>query len=573
MKRPSAHGKKQNLTANHLHLQAQVNTLLHQGFALHQQAKFDEAKGFYERVLSLQPKHFDALQLLGTLSSQTQQYEQAIAFLTRAIAINANESFCHSNLGNAFKSLGRFDDALKSYNQAIALKADNVEAYNNRGSVLQEMQRLDEALLSLNQAIAIKPDYAEAFYNRGNVLKAQAKLAVALESYVQAIAIRPSYMEVYINQGFALHELGRLEAALASFDEAIKLNPNSAKAFAGRGLALQGLLRMNEAVSSFQQAIALDAGFVTARWNLAIAQLLNGDLNHGWQGYELRWVEPEVRKAIQPRSFNEPLWLGESSLQGKTILLYAEQGFGDTLQFCRYVALVADLGAQVILQVQRPLLSLLQSLQGVSQLLAQGDVLPAFDVQCPLMSLPLAFKTHLGSIPSASRYIMPEPAKVAAWQQRLGARTKPRVGLVWSGNVAHANDQNRSLTLSQLLPYLPAHCDYVSLQKEVRVHDQAVLNGHAEFKHFGTDLRDFTDTAALCELMDMVVSVDTSVAHLASAMGKPTKILLPYCPDWRWMLGRTDSPWYPSVQLYRQTQFGDWHEVLTQLKADLFDLA
>ena len=263
------------------------------------------------------------------------------------------------------------------------------------------------------------------------------------------------------------------------------------------------------------------------------------------------------------------MWLGSQSLQDKTILLHAEQGLGDTIQFCRYASLVAKLGAKVILEVQRPLLGLLKNLDGVSQIIARGDALPEFDYQSPLLSLPLAFKTQLHTIPSALRYLAGDSEKVLAWQARLGEKTKPRVGLVWSGNLEHKNDHNRSLSLSQVLPYLPSSCQYICLQKELRNADQAILAQHPHIQFFGDALEDFTDTAALCDLMDVVISVDTSVAHLAAALGKPTWVLLPFSPDWRWLLDRKDSPWYPSAKLYRQERIGDWNGVLSRVREGL----
>ncbi len=269
------------------------------------------------------------------------------------------------------------------------------------------------------------------------------------------------------------------------------------------------------------------------------------------------------------RDFYVPQWLGAESLQDKTILLHAEQGFGDTIQFCRYVPLVAKLGAKVILEVQRPLVKLLSGLEGVSLIVARGDKIPVFDYHCALLSLPLAFRTELHTIPSVSRSIVSDKSKAANWATTLGKKTKPRVGLVWSGSTIHQNDYNRSLVLSQLLPYLPSNCEYVSLQKEIRDTDREVLVKQSGIRHFGSNLNDFTDTAALCELMDVVMSVDTSVAHLAGTLGRPTWVLLPFLPDWRWLLDREDSPWYPSLKLYRQEKIDNWDSVLEKVKTDL----
>jgi hypothetical protein len=263
-----------------------------------------------------------------------------------------------------------------------------------------------------------------------------------------------------------------------------------------------------------------------------------------------------------------PQWLGKEPLAGKTVLLYSEQGLGDTLQFCRYVKLVADLGARVILEVQRPLVSLLAQLEGVSQTVAAGNTPPEADYCCPLLSLPLAFSTRLDSIPRAA-CLSVSAAQVARWQERLGEKTQLRVGLMWSGNAAYQADRNRSIRLADLIPQLPAEFQYVSLQKEVREIDRPSLQSNRAILNFAEEQQDFSDAAALCECMDLVLSVDTSVAHLSAALGRETWVMLPFSADWRWLLGRDDSPWYPSVKLYRQRSVGDWGSVFERVRADL----
>jgi hypothetical protein len=292
-----------------------------------------------------------------------------------------------------------------------------------------------------------------------------------------------------------------------------------------------------------------------------------GDFDRGWKEYEWRWKS--VQLANSQRNFAQPLWLGKESLTGKTILLHSEQGLGDTLQFCRYIKLVSELGARVILEVYKPLSALLTRLDGVAQLVETGGPLPAVEFHCPLLSLPLAFKTGLNTIPARVSYIASNPGKVTEWRARLGKRTKPRIGLVWSGRTEHINDRNRSIPLSDLLKSLPNAYQYISLQKEIGQKDKETLGSRADILHFGEQLADFTDTAALCELMDVVISVDTSVAHLAGAMGKAVWILLPFCPDWRWLLDRADSPWYPTATLFRQDVMGDWGGVLRKVQAEL----
>jgi hypothetical protein len=324
---------------------------------------------------------------------------------------------------------------------------------------------------------------------------------------------------------------------------------------------------MEEALASFDRAIAIKPDYAEGYWNKSLGLLLAGDFAQGWELHEWRW-KSETTLGLQSRNFPQRLWLGTEDIAGKTILLHAEQGLGDTIQFCRYARLVKALGAKVVLEVPKALRSLLSGLEGVDELVEQGEALPAFDYHCPLLSLPLAFKTDLTNVPGSRPYLAASPQKRDAWAQRLGAKSKPRAGLVWSGSTLHKNDHNRSLTLQQLLPHLPDCCEYLSLQKEVRDVDKAVLEGSG-IRHYGEELEDFTDTAALCELMDLVISVDTSVAHLAGAIGKETWVLLPYSPDWRWLLDRHDSPWYASMTLYRQDETREWPSVLRRMKSDI----
>jgi tetratricopeptide (TPR) repeat protein len=334
-----------------------------------------------------------------------------------------------------------------------------------------------------------------------------------------------------------------------------------------RGNVFNELNRTEEALADYGRAIARKPDHAEAHCNLAVALLLAGDLDRGWVEYEWRRRRPGAR--LERGSISAPpLWLGDAPIDGKIILLRAEQGFGDTLQFCRYVESVADLNASVILEAQAPLVALLSSLEGASRVIARGSEPPPCDYQCPLLSLPLAFRTHLNTIPSRVKYLEADPDTVRRWQARLGAKLQPRVGLVWSGSTVHRNN-NRPIALAALIAALPKQFQYVSLQKECRAADLEVLREHPEILSFAAELTDFSETAALSECMDLVISIDTSVAHLAAALGKPTWILLAFNPDWRWLLGRDDSPWYPSARLYRQAGIDEWGPVLARVCADL----
>ena len=537
------------------------------GNVLQELKQLDAAVASYDKAIALKADYAEAYYNRGNALKELKRLDVAVASYDKAIALKADYAEAYSNRGLVLQELKQLDAAVASYDKAIALKADYAEAYSNRGNVLQKLKQLDAAIASYNQAIALKADYAEAYSNRGNALKKLKQLDAAVASYDKAIALKADYAEAYYNRGNALQELKQLDAAVASYDKAIALKADYAEAYSNRGLVLQELKQLDAAVASYDKAIALKPDFAGAYWNKSLALLLFGHFDRGWEFYEFGWGIQYGRGNKQ--NFVQPLWLGNNPLEGKTILLHSEQGFGDTIQFCRYAKLVADLGAQVILEVEKPLMSLLANLDGVAQLVAKGSNLPAFDYQCPLLSLPLAFKTNIKTIPTSIKYLGGEPSKIAQWQSKLGEKIKPRIGLVWSGGTTHHNDRNRSLLLSYLIQHLPTDFQYVSLQKEIRDVDQPTIQSNPNILNFANELNDFSDTAALCELMDVVISVDTSVAHLAGALGKPTWVLLPFGPDWRWLLDRTDSPWYPSVKLYRQEKIGDWDSVFQRVKADL----
>jgi tetratricopeptide (TPR) repeat protein len=346
-----------------------------------------------------------------------------------------------------------------------------------------------------------------------------------------------------------------------------RMQQAQADAYSNRGAALAGMNRWDEALANFDQAIALCPDHAGAHFCRAILWLLQGDFARGWAEYEWRWKTPHGRAMQERRSFSQPLWLGTEDVAGKTILLYSETGLGDTLQFCRFAKLVRDLGATVLLQVQEPLVELLAQLEGVSQVLADTLPPPPFDVHCPLLSLPLALGVELATIP-AGKYLSAPLNRAARRLAQIGRSARPRIGLVWRGDPHNPDDAKRSLTLAQLLPHLPGGFHYLSLQKELNESERRLVAAHPDDFELAHEL-DFVETAALCECLDLVISVDTSIAHLSAALGRKTWILLPYNPDCRWLLDRDDSPWYPSARLYRQARSGDWDGLLTRVAADL----
>ena len=544
-----------------------VDTLSNRGNVLQQLGRSAEALQDYDKAISLKPDYIDALYNRGIALKELRRLEDAIADYDKAISLKPDHVGALNNRGNALQGLGRFDEALQDFDKAIALKPHHIEALNSRGLALHKLKRFDEALEDYNKAISLKPDFLEAFSNRGTVLQELRRFDEALTDYNKAISLKPDYAEAYNNRGAALKELARYTDALQDYDKAISLKPDYVDALSNRGNALQEIGRFEEASKDFDRAIALKPDHASAHWNKSLQLLRQGKFTSGWKLYEWRWKRKELTSPR--REFSQPLWLGKEDLNGKTILLHWEQGFGDTIQFSRYAKEIAKFGCKTILEVQKPLFELMKSIEGVDELIASGTDLPQFDFYCPLMSLPLAMGTTLETIPSGKPYLKSADDKLSRWSERLGPKSKPRVGLVWCGNANHTNDHNRSIALEQMLGAAPEGYELISLQKEVRKTDLTTLEQSKQLRHFGADLNDFTDTAALCELVDVIISVDTSVAHLAGAIGKPVNLLLPYNSDFRWLVDRSDSPWYPSMKLFRQGPDMIWKPVLEKIKADL----
>ena len=541
-------------------------TKLQSAIALHQQGQLDAASQLYVDILSTDPQEAECWHMMGVIATQKNDPTLAVELMQHALTLQQGNAALHCNLGFALQATGQLQAALHSYDQAVACDPQFAQAFYNRANAHKALNHNAQALQDYKQALSINPAYCEAHLNAGLVCQDLDQQTQALAHFEQAIALQPQLASAHFNRGNALKALGQAQQALACYDQAIALDAHYAQAHYNRGTVLQDQLALEQAIASYDQAIAADPSYAQAHWNKANCLLLLGKLEQAWPLYEWRWQTPST--GLTARTFKQPLWLGQAPLHNQTILLHCEQGLGDTLQFCRFAQQLAQRGARVVLEVPPALFGLLQRLQGVSHCIQQGDPLPDFDWHCPLLSLPLALGVTLHNLPAQAPYLFADPQKLALWAQKLGARSGPRVGLVWSGSAQHANDKNRSLALSQLLAALPPLANCVSLQKEIRPHDAQTLQQTPQLLHFGDQLQDFEDTAALCSLMDLVISVDTSVAHLAGALGRPTWVLLPHVPDWRWMLNRSDSPWYSAMRLYRQDERRDWSTVLAQLAND-----
>jgi tetratricopeptide (TPR) repeat protein len=583
-----------------------------QGVALHQQGRFAEAELIYRDVLQQDPKSFEAMHLLGVIALQTRKPQQAVELIGKAIALNPAVPTAHCNLGSALTALQRhaealasfdkalvlkadladahgnraaalialkqYEQALSSCDRALALKPDYAEAHNNRAHALHALKRYEEAIASCDQAIALRSNYPEALNNRGNALNALGRHTDAIASYDKAIAFAPKYAEAYNNRGNALYHLGRAEEAASSYELAIAARPDYAEAYNNRGNALTSLQRCEPALASYDRAIALKPDYADALFNKSVLLLLMGRLAEGWRLYEWR---KKKASPIAARDYTQPLRLGDADLTGKTILLTEEQGLGDTIQFCRYAPLVAQCGARVILEVPPQLTRLAAGLSGVAQIVETGRPLPAFDLHCPLLSLPLACKTELASIPAAIPYLKADPDQSNAWKDRLGAKTKLRVGLVWSGGIRPNQpvsvNQRRNIPLAKFAVLKNPNIAFYSLQKGQPGEAELAELTHNRWN--GPDIvdltgaiGDFADTAAFIDNLDLVITVDTAAAHLTGALGKPVWILNRFDTDWRWLLGRSDSPWYPTAKIYRQDTAGEWDSVLQRVKTDLIGL-
>jgi len=569
----------------------------------HQAGRLTEAEPLYRQILAQQPGHAGALHFLGVLAHQVGQNEVAVDLIQRAIALNPNWPQAYGNLGSVLQAMGKSDDAIAAFRQAIVLQPNYPMGYYNLGNGLQASGRLDEAIAAFRQAIALQPSYPQAYdnlgtalqvkgnldeaiaahrqavalnpnvaqfqYNLGTALQDRGHSAQALAAYRQTIALKPDFAQACNNLGTTLRATGQPDQALAAYRRAIAIKPDYFEAHNNLGVALQAAGQRDQAIAAFRQASAIKPDFAEARYNLSLG-LLRGDYAQGWQEYEYRWQSKEYHSAR--RHFAQPQWDG-GPLDGRTILLHAEQGLGDTIQFIRYLPLVVARGGKVIVECQPELRRLIQAMDAHIPVVAKGQALPDFDLHCPLMSLPKAMKTMLASIPHDVPYLSADPTEVAKWRDRLAEQSSSnKVGLGWAGNRAHNNDRNRSMKLAKLAALAQVSgVQFYSLQKGDAATEAKSPPPGMELIDLTKELKDFADTAGLIANLDLVIAVDTAVVHLAGAMGKRVWTLLPFTPDWRWLLEREDSPWYPTMRLFRQPSIGDWDSVIGRVAKAVAD--
>ena len=575
--------------------------ILQEAIDLHRKEQFERAAALYERFLDSEPRNADVLQLLGICVLARGQFIRAVELLSQSIELDPDQPPAHANLGRALTGLGRGDEALASFDRATAAAPGYIDAWIERGNTLMALGRIAESLTSFDAALSADPHHVGALNNRSAALRELKRYDEALACLQRAHEIAPDKLDTLLNLSTALRNAGRDEASIACIDRILARDPRHAPALSNRANALANLRRHDEALTTLDQAIAIAPGLASAwvnrgnvlaalcrhddahasfqhalmitpesaatRWNASLLELLLGHFSSGWQRYESRWSMPSFESR---RHTHLPVWQGDADLRNKRVVLWHEQGFGDTLQFSRYTIMVAALGAVVVLEVQPALKALLaQSLRGIAMVVATGEPIAPCDFATPLMSLPFVFGTQTTTIPFVPAYLTADPHRIANWAQRLGPRRRRlRIGVTFSGNATHKNDRERSLPAT----LFASSCDDAELfiiQKGLRHADELACSRLPGISYVGDELKDFGDTAALIANLDLVISADTAVAHLAGAMGKPVWVLLPANPDWRWQLERADSSWYPTATLFRQPHPGDWDSVFQRVAQTL----
>jgi len=498
-------------------------------------------------------------------------YAEAAFYYQQALRLNPSFSPAYFGLGLLFMDIGQHENALRVYSQLIKIDNKLYEAFANRAAIFIIMKMYQEAIVDLNEALKLNNLDPEIYVNKGVVLNYLSRFDEAVDCFETAKKLGDKSHHIFNNLGISLYKLKRMAEALENYSEGLSIYPKSAVMHYNLGAVFHEMAGYQEALKHYDKAVGLDPNYADAYWNKSLIQLLMGHYEEGWKNFEYRKKKEDL--ANQYPVFNKPIWLGIESIRDKRILITSEQGFGDVIQFCRYTLILRDLGAKVLICVPENLTSVMQTLDDQFVVLKIGDDFPPFDFHCPIMSLPFAFRTSIETIPAKYPYLLASKNKIIYWKKKLKRKTKLRVGLCWSGNPKQKNDHNRSMPLKQLEPLFNHSIEFHVLQKDVRQEDLIYLNSLAEIHQHQDELFDFEDTAALIEEMDLVISVCTSIAHLTGAMNKKLWVLLPYVPDYRWMLDRRDSPWYPSAVLFRQSNVDDWKSVIDQVCFELKKLA
>ncbi len=579
---------------------------LNLGFGLLEQGDLSAAEDSLRHALLLDETSHEACYLIARIHSERGNWIEAKSALETAVTLAPGFEYAWRDLGAAHEHLGDTSAALASYEHAIAVQPEFLDAIHAHallllklerygdalnwaerlrrmepasavfavlaGNALQGLSRYDQALEAADAALSSQGDDSAAWYLRGNSLFMLRRYEEAIAAYRTTLEVIPDLVEALSNCGAASQRLGQHQDAMHFLHRALALRPDYTPAAYNLGATLLDMWRCREAIEVTHRALVHEPESGDLHWNLAIAHLLLGELEQGFAEYEWRWKAKTLRHQVPTLILTQPRWSGREPIEGQTVLLFAEQGLGDSIQFLRYVPLLAQRAGRVLLRIPSILEPLAVRLCVGCRIVKEDELLPPYDYQCALMSLPHVFGTTLSSIPANVPYLYSDAERTRRWELLLGPRQRLRVGLVWSGNPGHENDRNRSIRLSELMPLKTLNVQFVSLQKELRDDDREVAAKWPELLHFGNHFETFADTAALAQAMDLVVCVDTSVAHLAGALARPLWLLLPYRSDWRWLGQRTDSPWYPTARLFRQDESRQWAPVLQKMMSALQEM-
>jgi len=528
----------------------------------HQKAgRWTEAEAVCRQVLDADPRRSDALQLLGIIAWREKRHQDALDLIGRAIEINPSQPQFHGNLGLVLVDMGKLDEAIAAFTRSLMLRPKSAKTHNDVGNALVAKGMTEQAAESFRQALAITPDFPEALFNLGNTLRKQGQVDEAMTYYRKALAARPGWAEAHNNLGNSLSRLGRMDEAIAAYRTALAQMPESAEMHNNLGSAYMAKGDLDRAMTFFQSALQLQENHPSAHWNMGLIHLLRGEFEEGWPLYEWRARVPGL--GINAR-LHPPAWDG-TDLGGRRILIHHEQGLGDVIQFIRYLPMVAERNGRIVLACHPALHRLLRGVGReygewaslIEEWAAPDGDFPEYEVHCPLMSLPHVFRTNLTNIPAPNPYVWADDVLADQWRRRLQGSAERKIGIAWAGSAVHPNDRNRSFPLSTLAALgQVANVRWVSLQTGEPARQAATAP--FALTDWSGDLTDFADTAALVANLDLVISADTAVVHLAAAMGKPVWVLLPKAPDWRWMREREDSPWYPTIRFFRQEVAGDW---------------
>jgi len=533
------------------------------GIALISAEKYKEAINELRKAVKLDGNDFQAYNELGTIYSRIGRINDATKMYKKSIYINPNNIMALYNIGNNCLVASRFTDAEKYFKKYISSSSNNKDAYRGLGDALMYQKKYEQAIDAYNESLNINQNQEYVINSIGTIKRKQQHIKESIEYFNKAIAINPKYSNAYSNLGNSYRDLSEFNRAIEQYIIAIKYDQGNKYAYDGLGVAYNEMLRIDEAISSYKKAISIDGEYANAHFNLSLALLLCGQFKNGWREYEYRWKSENFQSP--KRNFSQPQWGGQM-LDGKTIFIHAEQGIGDTIQFIRYIEKVAKYNGEIIVECQKPLIKLLSNFSQISKLIYSGDDVPNFDFHSPLLSLPYILGTEVSSIPSNIPYISVD--------RKFNIDNKQEhqisIGIVWAGSPAHKNDKNRSTTLDNFLKLLSIdNVKLFSLQVGDRKKDLDITAINDSIVDLTDNIQDYSDTASIIKQLDLVISVDTSVAHLSGAMGKPTWTLIPYSPDFRWMLNRKDSPWYPSMKLFRQSEYGNWDDVFDNVLESL----